>query len=83
MELVVRGFLAVRPYPIIPPSGGSAESAPFKRFVELVVRGFLAVRPYCEAVCTLVSLMMDTNLPCFRDNALRKLRNRYNIDIRL
>ena len=57
--------------------GGSAESAPFKRFVELVVRGFLAVRPYCEDICTLVSLMMGTNLPCFRDDALRKLRYRF------
>ncbi|XP_063676281.1 phosphatidylinositol 4-kinase alpha-like isoform X6 [Bolinopsis microptera] len=56
---------------------GGSESAPFKRFSELVVRGFLAVRPYCEAICTLVSLMMGTNLPCFRDDALRKLRNRF------
>ncbi|KAL5265658.1 hypothetical protein ACHWQZ_G006396 [Mnemiopsis leidyi] len=56
---------------------GGSESAPFKRFSELVVRGFLAVRPYCEAICTLVSLMMGTNLPCFRDDALKKMRYRF------
>ena len=57
--------------------GGSVDSAPFKRFTELCIRAFLAVRPYCEAICTLVSLMMETNLPCFIDDALRKLRQRF------
>lgn len=57
--------------------GGSVDAAPFKRFVELCTRTFLAIRPYCEQICTLVSLMMETNFPCFRDDALRKLRFRF------
>merc|ERR1711962_493609 len=44
--------------------GGSEEGASYKWFLELCIQGFLAVRPYHEAIITLVSLMLDTALPC-------------------
>jgi hypothetical protein len=57
--------------------GRDLNSPPFQWFTELCIKGYLAIRPYREQICTLVSLLIDTGLPCFRGKPIESLRARF------
>ena len=49
----------------------------FKQFETMLCQAFLAVRQYSQEIITLVDLMLETELPCFRGNTLEPLRSRF------
>ncbi|CAF0782495.1 unnamed protein product [Brachionus calyciflorus] len=57
--------------------GRDLNSPSFQWFTELIIKGFLAIRPYREQICTLVNLLIDTGLPCFRGKPIESLRARF------
>eukprot|EP01105_Mastigella_eilhardi_P017661 TRINITY_DN4067_c0_g1_i1.p1 TRINITY_DN4067_c0_g1~~TRINITY_DN4067_c0_g1_i1.p1 ORF type:complete len:1163 (-),score=352.24 TRINITY_DN4067_c0_g1_i1:383-3871(-) len=58
--------------------GGSPTADQFIWFLEQGIRAFLAAREYKDTFATLVQLMLDTNLQCFkRDETIKNLTGRF------
>ncbi|KAJ3023680.1 phosphatidylinositol-4- kinase [Thoreauomyces humboldtii] len=79
------GLLEVAPFKLthemVQVLGGDTSTAQYRRFEELVVKCYLACRPHAEEIVQMVSLMMDSGLPCFKgDVTTRKLRDRFLSD---
>jgi phosphatidylinositol 4-kinase len=60
--------------------GGGSDVQQFKQFSELVLKAYLASRPYADEICHLVSLMLQSGLPCFRGETIKRLRSRFQLD---
>jgi phosphatidylinositol 4-kinase len=57
--------------------GGKLDAPAFRTFVQLCIRAYLAVRPFSAAFISLVSLMLETGLPCFRGRTIQQFRLRF------
>lgn len=55
-------------------------SQSYRWFEELTIKAFLASRPYCEKLSHLVSLMLDSGLPCFKPETMRNFKNRFVLE---
>lgn len=57
--------------------GGSNETQAFRRFQELCIKGYLACRPYMETIVRCINPMLESGMPCFKEQTIRKLRKRF------
>lgn len=55
-------------------------SQAYRWFEELTVKAFLCSRQYCGKLLHLVSLMLDSGLPCFKPETMRNLRSRFVLE---
>ncbi|KAF9919852.1 phosphatidylinositol-4- kinase [Linnemannia zychae] len=60
--------------------GSSVEDQGYRWFCELCVKAFLASRPYAEQIMQVVSLMLESGLPCFRGETIKRMRSRFQLD---
>ncbi|KAI7826423.1 hypothetical protein BX661DRAFT_184003 [Kickxella alabastrina] len=61
--------------------GGSADAQPYRLFCELCIKAYLASRPYADRIIQIVSLMLDSGLPCFKgESTLVKLKGRFQLE---
>ncbi|KKK12591.1 hypothetical protein AOCH_004119 [Aspergillus ochraceoroseus] len=52
----------------------------YRWFESLVVKAFLASRPYSAKLSHIVSLMLDSGLPCFKPETLKNFHDRFAMD---
>ncbi|PYH47291.1 1-phosphatidylinositol 4-kinase STT4 [Aspergillus saccharolyticus JOP 1030-1] len=90
MVAVMSGNSHSHIHPISGSGGGIGMSAsgshsptstqPYIWFESLVVKAFLASRPYSAKLSHIVSLMLDSGLPCFKPDTLRNFRDRFVLE---
>ncbi|KAL5001414.1 hypothetical protein BDV10DRAFT_5579 [Aspergillus recurvatus] len=61
-------------------SHNPTQTQPYRWFESLVVKAFLASRPYSTKLSHIVSLMLDSGLPCFKPETLKHFRDRFVLD---
>lgn len=55
----------------------AVHSESFELFMDLVIKGYLAARQHMDVITSLVSMMLDSGLPCFRTDPIGDLRERF------
>ncbi|KAI2100516.1 phosphatidylinositol-4- kinase [Ophidiomyces ophidiicola] len=55
-------------------------SQSYRWFEALVVKAFLASRPYQSRLSHIVTLMLDSGLPCFKPDTLKNFRDRFVLE---
>lgn len=61
-------------------SHGPTSTQPYRWFESLVVKAFLVSRAYCTKLSHIVTLMLDSGLPCFKPDTLKNFRDRFVLD---
>lgn len=60
--------------------GGDESAQSYRWFEELTIKAFLCSRQYCNKLCDLVSLMLDSGLPCFKPETMKNFRDRFVLE---
>jgi phosphatidylinositol 4-kinase A len=55
-------------------------SQPYRWFESLTVKAFLASRPYAMKLSHIVSMMLDSGLPCFKPDTLKNFHDRFMLE---
>ena len=62
--------------------GGKTGNGVYGNFVEYCVRAFLSTRFYADQIVQMVSLMIDSGLPCFKgDMTIANLTERFKLEL--
>lgn len=78
----------------LPPSGSSTlrlpipgthshdptTTQPYQWFESLTVKAFLASRPHATKFIQIVTMMLDSGLPCFKPDTIKNFRDRFVLD---
>ncbi|TPX38337.1 hypothetical protein SmJEL517_g00322 [Synchytrium microbalum] len=60
---------------------GGDNTPSYRLFSELVVKAYLASRPYAEEIIQMVTLMLESSLPCFKGpSTIKNLRERFQLN---
>ena len=61
--------------------GGDNTKVMYRIFSELCVKAFLAARLFADEIIDMVTLMMDSSVPCFKgDITIKRLRERFQLE---
>lgn len=61
-------------------SSSPTNSQSYRWFESLVAKAFLASRPYATKLSHIVTLMLDSGLPCFKPDTLKNFRDRFVLE---
>eukprot|EP00898_Chlorokybus_atmophyticus_P009242 jgi/Chlat1/948/Chrsp108S01428 len=62
--------------------GGSMKSEEYKYFLSLCIKGYLALRQHADAILSMVSMMVESGLPCFgHGHPLENLKKRFHLEL--
>lgn len=61
-------------------SSNPTNSQSYRWFESLVAKAFLASRPYATKLSHIVTLMLDSGLPCFKPDTLKNFRDRFVLE---
>ncbi|KAF1815553.1 hypothetical protein P152DRAFT_410483 [Eremomyces bilateralis CBS 781.70] len=60
--------------------GGSVNSQSYRWFEELSIKAFLASRRHCEHLVHMVTVMLESSLPCFKPQTIQHFRDRFVLE---
>ncbi|QSS57389.1 phosphatidylinositol 4-kinase [Histoplasma capsulatum var. duboisii H88] len=61
-------------------SSNPTNSQSYRWFESLVAKAFLASRPYATKLSHIVTLMLDSGLPCFKPDTLKNFKDRFVLE---
>ena len=78
--IAVMGGSSPPPSSSAPNNYSPTASQPYRWFESLTVKAFLASRPYATKLAHIVTLMLDSGLPCFKPETMKHFRDRFVLD---